>query len=232
MNLIRNTVLLCVVLCVPVNAQSRVEMPEMPESLTLSHVDHPVANQLLLPLFTKVYGELGINVEFVVQPSMRNMYLASAGITDGDLAYSDLLTRQHKNLLRVGKSLFDSQFILLCHKNVACNQDVIADESKTVLMTDSSLGGMKLMYSDRLKANIYSVNNLSSIPKIVETGRVLYGIYITTSLNTNTDYLNNLNSVVMFATPTHHVLNEKYASLIPLIAPKLDSLTQQMLYGK
>lgn len=98
MSQIHKVILLCLIFCVPVNAENDIDVPDLPTFLILLHVDHPVAKQILLSLFTKVYSELGINVEFVVQPSMRNMFLASAGITDGDIAYSDLLTRQHKNL--------------------------------------------------------------------------------------------------------------------------------------
>lgn len=201
----------------------------VPESITLSYISHPFIEDNVVPLMQRVYGELGIQVEFVLQPSQRNMYLASTGQTDGEVAYSELLINDHDNLVKVGSSLIDSQFTLLCHDSVKCDVAVLGDREINVLITDASHGGMKHHYGNEFLANPYFISTLSSIPKLVEQERLYYGIYVTTKNDLSLEKYHHLNRQYLFSTATYHVLNDKLKHLVPLVSDKMEKYAAQFI---
>lgn len=207
--------------------------PPLPEVITLSYISHPFVENQMLPLMEKVYADIGIEVEFVLQPSQRNMYLASSGQTDGEVAYSELLINEHNNLVKVGESLVDSQFTLLCHDSVQCSVSVLSDSEVTLLITEASLGGVKHYYAESFEAKPYLISTLSNIPKLIEQKRLLYGIYVTTFGDDSLDTFHHLQKQYLFSTATYHVLNSRLSYLAPLVSKSMEKYAAQYIqrYG-
>jgi hypothetical protein len=197
---------------------ARHEQSSVPKKITLSYIDHPVAKSIMLPMFEDVYASLGIKTEFVLQPSLRNLVLASNGITDGDVAYADLLIKRHENLVAVGPSLFETHFMLICNAVVPCSADALLDPHNIVIMTEATLGGLKQKFTENLKANPFLINIISRIPHLIQNQKAMYGIYVTMDLDDSLDRFRDLNKVKLFSTPTHHILNKKHADLFPQIS--------------
>ncbi|TRY33695.1 hypothetical protein [Aliiglaciecola sp. M165] len=205
--------------------------PPLPEVITLSYISHPYIENHVLPLMEKVYRDLGIQVEFVLQPSQRNMYLASSGQTDGEVAYSELLVNEHDNLVKVGKSLIASQFILLCHDSVRCSVSVLSEDDVTMLITEASYGGIKSHYGESFEAQPYILSTLSNIPKLIEQKRILYGIYVTTFGDSSLDTYQHLQKQFLFSTATYHVLNTRLGYLAPLVSERMEKYAAQYIQG-
>lgn len=198
-----------------------------PELMTFSYVKHPFVLQVLLPLIEESYQRLGIKVNFVEQPSARNLRLASKGVTDGDTAYSDLLVDFYDNLITVGPELIESHFVLLCHVTVQCNASVLADPNKTVVLTDASRDGLEYKLKDQLNSKLYSINSLSRIPKLIDGRRLVYGIYVVTDLHSNLVEYPNLRFVHLFTTKTHHILNDKFSYMVNDVALSMQQVMKE-----
>lgn len=195
-----------------------------PTKMVFSYINHPVIVKQILPVIEQAYARLGIEVAFVMQPSARNLKLVAKGVTDGEAVYSDLLIHSYPNLLIVEPPFFQSIFILLCHKSVSCAQQILKDERKTLVLTDASLEGLQIKYQQDLKMQLYSINSLDRIPKLIESGKMSYGIYVTTADDTSlTDY-HNLQSTPLFTSSTYHILNEKHKALIPAVSAAIKAV--------
>lgn len=195
--------------------------------MTFSYVNHPSVVKVLLPLIEESYKRLGITVNFVEQPSARNLRLASKGVTDGDTAYSDLLVDFYDNLITVGPELIQSNFVLLCHVSAQCNASVLEDPNKTVVLTDASRDGLEYKLMDQLKSKLYSINSLSRIPKLIDGRRLVYGIYVVADLQSNLAAYPNLRFVHLFTTKTHHILNDKYAYMANDVAKSMQQVMKK-----
>jgi hypothetical protein len=220
---------LCILLCCFCSfgfaQQEKVKV--YPDVMTFSYVNHPSVVNVLLPLIKETYQRLGINVNFVEQPSARNLRLAAKGVTDGDTAYSDLLVDFHDNLITVGPELIQSHFVLLCHVSAHCSLDVLNDPTKTVVLTDASRDGLEYKLKDKLKSELYSINSLSRIPKLIDGRRLVYGVYVVADLESNLDAYPNLKFVHLFTTKTHHILNDKYDYLANDVAKSMQQVMKE-----
>jgi hypothetical protein len=185
----------------------------IPQSMLFSYINHPYVIQHLIPTIEKSYGLLGIRAEFVEQPSSRNLRLIEQGVTDGDVAYSDLLVSKHQNLLKVGPVLGTSVFVLICNKSVVCEPEVFSDKSKTLVLTDATKGGLEVMFGDEFEVELYIINRLNQIPELLTEGRFQYGIYVFAKKEIGNTKFPKLQYQVLFETQTHHIINYKYAHL-------------------
>lgn len=195
--------------------------------MTFSYINHPVIVQQVIPVVRSAYSRLGIQVEFVEQPSKRNLRLASHGITDGETAYSDLLVSSYPNLMLIGPEFFESIFVLVCHITEPCSENVLFDPSKIIVLTDASRDGLEAIYAEKLVSNMYSINSLKRIPLMIDGRRLRYGIYVTTENDTSLDKFPDLNKVELFRTKTHHVLNDKFSALAPRVAKALQQVINE-----
>lgn len=191
---------------------------ERAQILTLSYVKHPIIEQEIIPLLEDAYAELDIQVKFIEQPSARNLLQASRGITDGDVAYSDLLVKRYPNLLKVEPGFLDSQFVLLCRASRLCSPDILRDADAVVVLTDATRDGMKAIFSDDLRARLYAINYLHMIPELIDGEKFDYGVYVTTTAGLGLQPFAKLQSVKLFKTRTHHILHEKHRELVPRIS--------------
>lgn len=186
---------------------------EIPAIMTVSYVNHPHIIEKFLPVIDAAYASLGIKAEFVLQPSKRNLHLLADGVIDAEAAFSDLLITPHPNLIAIGPSLGQSIFILICHKSVTCQQSILMDSTKQIVMTDSSKDGLMLTYGASLKAITYAINSLERIPKLLDGQRFSYGIYVVSDLESALKAYPDLQIAELYRTQTHHILNDKYAFL-------------------
>lgn len=188
-----------------------VKAEEWPTTMTFSYISHPVIVNEIIPIIRETYAHLGVTVAFEEQPSARNLLLVSSGVSDGEVAYSDLLFKKYSNLVVVGPSFVSSQFVLLCQSKLPCNKDIIFDSNNTIVMTEATLGGMKIKYEDTFTATPYVINRLQRVPKLLHDNRFDYGFYVVTDREQGLKGFESLQKVHLFSTQTHHILNDKFA---------------------
>lgn len=198
---------------------------QMPGAMTVSYVNHPYIIEKLLPVIDGAYASLGIDAEFVLHPSKRNLQVLADGVTDAEAAFSELLIKPYPNLIAIGPSLTQSVFVLVCHKSVPCEQSVLFDNTQQVVMTDSSRDGLKLTFGARLQAEIYSINSLDRIPQLLDDRRLSYGVYVVSKLEGALKSHPHLRMVELYRTHTYHILNDKFAFL----ADRLGSAISEQL---
>jgi hypothetical protein len=196
-----------------VSASSFATGKKYPKSLTLSHINHPVTINDLIPLLERTYQKLNIETKFVMQPSARNLRVVSMGLADGDVAYSDLLFADNPDLIRVPPNLLKSIFVLLCAPGAECNAQVLFDKEHLVAITQSSQFGVETWYNAPLGAAHYRINDLSSIPRLITDGRLQYGVYVFGEHQVLSDEIKALGIERLFTTDTYHTLHKKFAHI-------------------
>ena len=126
-----------------------------------------------IPRILETYRRLGVQLEPESHPSARNLRNLSRGLVDGDVAISDILARPYPNLIAVEPALLESVFVLLCFHRRKCHPSVLFADYETVLCTDSGRAALTAQYPEALKANLYPINHLDTLPKMINSGRVL-----------------------------------------------------------
>ncbi|MFT4938871.1 MAG: hypothetical protein ACI88A_001902 [Paraglaciecola sp.] len=195
-----------------------------PPSMLFSYINHPYVIKHLIPTIEKSYALLGIKTEFVEQPSARNLRFVDQGITDGEVAYSDLLVSKYQNLLIVGPVLVSSVFVIICHESVTCGREVLNDKSKVLVLTDATKDGMEVMFKDKFEIELYLINRLNQIPQLLSEGRFQYGIYVIAKEEIGKIKFSKLNYEILFETQTHHIINRKYAHLANAISKAISQV--------
>lgn len=181
-----------------------------------------MVEKVYLPLIKETYDRLGIAVSFVEQPSERNIKAVDEGLFDGDAAYSDLLIKPYTKLIDVQPPLGTSVFILICKQTLPCNKQVLADSRKSVVMTDASEFGLRNVLADRFAVRPYNINELSRIPKLIESGRFDYGVYVTTQIEKLK--LASAKAVPLFESDTVHILHRRYGYLREIVGATLQQV--------
>lgn len=205
----------------PVIAQQQ----SRPEKMTFSYVDHPAMVNFLVPLIRDTYKRLGIQTDFVAQPSNRNLLLVDKNIVDGDVGYMKIVLGGYDNLFTIEPPVVVGVYTILCRPQLVCHPSVLADETHTIVTTSVSKNGLLRGYSDVIKSQFYTVNDLSLIPDFIRLGRFDYAIYPTTEKELQRLPKDQFNYVRLFESNLYHVLNKKYA----FMAAEISQALQQTL---
>jgi hypothetical protein len=200
-----------------------------PLHMTFSYVNHPVIIDELIPLVRQAYASLGIATSYVEQPSDRNLKAISQGLLDGDVVFSELLLKDYEDLVIVAPPLVESVFVLLCQQQLPCNSDTVKDPTKLLVATDASHYGLNSWFGEKLKVDIYHINNLAIIPQLITEKRFEYGIYIFSAQQLAEGKQGDFNFAELFRTNSFHILHPKYAYLKADVSK---AITQIITYRK
>jgi hypothetical protein len=177
--------------------------------MTFSYVDHPVIVNDIIPVVQRAYSELGIKIKLEMHPSSRNIKAVESGIVDGDIAFSDLILKGHETLIKIEPSLVTSVVVLLCIRDVQCNQDVLFDNN-VIVSTDTIYEALLSFYPQSLSNAFYSINNLSIIPELLVKERFKYGIYVSSESQVISPEIQHLTVLELFKSQTYHTIHQKY----------------------
>ncbi len=191
--------------------QADAAAPPRPVKMTFSYVDHPAMVNFLIPLVRDSYQKLGIQTDFVAQPSNRNLLLVDKNIVDGDVGYMRIVLEGYPNLISIEPPLVSGIYTLLCQPGLRCVPEVLADASQTIVTTSVSKNGLEKGYRAAIHSQFYVVNDLAMIPKFVSSGRFHYAIYPSTEQELQRLDPAELQYVTLFEASLYHVLHKKYA---------------------
>lgn len=184
-----------------------------PKKMTFSYVNHPVIVDELIPIVQQAYASLGIETQFVEQPSDRNLRAIKKGLIDGDVVFSRLLVKKYPELLLIEPPLVRSIFLLLCQPQLPCSQSVLSDPKKLIASTVASQNGLIETFGKQLKVNFYLINNLAVIPQLITEKRFEYGIYVMNATQLEQVNQDDFHYLELFRTDSFHILHPKYAFL-------------------
>jgi hypothetical protein len=194
---------------------------ETPEHMTFSYINHPIIVAQILPLIEQTYKSLGIETEFIVQPSSRGLRNVSKGLMDGEAIYGEILVGGYNNLLLIPPSLGKWTYVLLCALQVPCNSHVIENEDVTIVLTDSSRVGLQDHYQQQQKSHLYIINRIDLIHTLIGENRFSYGLYIMNDEQLAEIQPNDIKYVRLFSTETYHIIHKKHAYLAPAVSAAL-----------
>lgn len=212
--------LYCIFLAFSVHAQQ----PQRPQKMSFSYVEHPVMVNVLIPLIREAYQSLGIETDFIAQPSNRNLRLVEKNILDGDVGYMRIVLADYHNLISLEPPLVLGIFTLLCRAEVECNAAVLADRTQTIVATSVTQHGMRRGYPGKLQSQFYTVNDLSLIPQFLSLGRFDYATYPTIASELWRIQTDELQFVTLFDANLYHVVHKKYAFMAADISQALQQV--------
>lgn len=212
--------LYCIFLAFSVHAQQ----PQRPQKMSFSYVEHPVMINVLIPQIREAYQSLGIETDFIAQPSNRNLRLVEKNILDGDVGYMRIVLGDYHNLITLEPPLVLGIFTLLCRVEVECNASVLADSQQTIVATSVTQNGLRRGYPGKLHSQFYTVNDLSLIPQLLSVGRFDYAIYPTIASELWRIQTDKLHFVTLFEANLYHVLHKKYAFMAADISKALQQV--------
>ncbi len=197
------------------------QQPERPARMTFSYVDHPAMVNFIIPVIRDAYQTLGIETDFIAQPSNRNLLLVDKNVVDGDVGYMRIVLDGYANIISIEPPLVSGIYTLLCQPNLPCDPSVLSDPEQTIVTTSVSKHGLEKGYRVAIRSQFYVVNDLAMIPKFVSSGRFNYAIYPSTA--TELKLLNpaELLYVTLFDANLYHVLHKKYAFMAKDISAAL-----------
>lgn len=184
---------------------------EKPVQMSMSYISHPVITGELIPLIEQSYRTLGIKTIFTEQPSAKNLKLVSEGVSDAEVAYSELLLEGYPNLVMVGPPLVTSVFVLLCVETVTCEASQLSDPNLSLVLTAASLAGMKSKYAAGFKIKPYVIKRLQDVPKLLSQKRFTRGIYVITDRQLGLAEFEELKYSELFTSGTYHIINSKFS---------------------
>lgn len=203
------------------------QTPQRPSKMTFSYVEHPAIENDIVPLIRDAYKKLGIETDFITQPSNRNLLLVEKNLLDGDVGYMRIVLDDYKDLITVEPPLVLGIFTLLCKTDVVCEASELANSSNTVVATSATKNGLVKGFKGELASQFYIVNDLSAIPKFISSGRFNYAVYPTTRQDIARFAQKNVKYIELFDANLYHVLNKKYAFMAEEISQAIQLTIQE-----
>lgn len=202
---------------------------EIPKKLQFSTVNHPQVQGMVQPLLVAAYKDLGIEVEFVVASSMRDLMLVSENQLMGSAIFTDDIILQIPNVIRIYPKLTNITYILLCRAGVVCDAQAILGDAVDSQVAISKAMSRALLhrYPNVSEGRLLITNDVKNVITLLAKERVDFGLYpISETTGRGIDDLpTGFQYVRLFENPSYHILNEKYAC----IKPKLEKILPQKL---
>ncbi|MBU2113114.1 MAG: hypothetical protein KKE94_04990 [Gammaproteobacteria bacterium] len=194
--------------------------------LLFSHSTHPVVNTILIPMLEDVYSELGYQLTFQQAEGARAVKLLNEGAVDGDVARLQPLLSSLNDTIAVAQ-LDTIHVILLCRKDISCNEDVLLNPKLRVLVptVDATL---TLLTNDIL-AKRYFNNDWQNVVTMFNAGKVDYLLWIESRLIPPLPLTNaNRSSTNIGPFGLYHILHKKHQHLAEPIADMLKQRLAQL----
>ncbi|MBU2113825.1 MAG: hypothetical protein KKE94_08635 [Gammaproteobacteria bacterium] len=194
--------------------------------LLFSHSTHPVVNTILIPMLEDVYSELGYQLTFQQAEGARAVKLLNEGAVDGDVARLQPILSSLDNAVTVAQ-LDTIHVILLCRKDISCNEDVLLNPKLRVLVptVDATL---TLLTNDIL-AKRYFNNDWHNVVAMFNAGKVDYLLWIESRLIPPLLLSNaNRSSTNIGPFGLYHILHKKHQHLAEPIADMLKQRLAQL----
>lgn len=168
-------------------------------------------------MINEVYTELGFNVKFVELSAKRGLIELNKGRFDADLVRLKRNNTEFENITFIDPELKDIKLLLICHKSVVCNEQVLKLKKNTI-ETDTGLLNSLKAYEIVAKIN-HNERTDMTLQKL-KHNRIQYAFYTAHRLSL-AEIKNDFNAIVLKTIGTHHVVHNRHKPLIPAISEKL-----------
>ena len=182
--------------------------------LHVSYVEYP-QNEWLINLIRDVYSELGYTVSMIPTPATRGLSLLNDGTVDADALRLKRTAENYANAIIVEPAVLVSKLVLICVKEILCEQNILESRGNVVLTTD---GLLPYLEEYNIKAKIESIQMFTNIVEMLTAKRVNYALFI---LDESNVAFKDFNQVVLQDISLFHIIHKKHANILPSLELKL-----------
>ena len=193
------------------------EICNVPKKLTFTSIAHPKVQNEVQPFIASVYKQLGIEVEFVVIASLRDLKLLSNGQVMGAAIYSEDIIEGLEGIIKVQPALLTTSNMLLCKKDSTCSENNILEYEgeKPIAVSRAMSGAFLKHYPDFSEEHLLITNEMKNVLNLIRFNRVDYGIY---PISDHTKGgLNELPSYVdsefLYSVSSYHIISSDLACM-------------------
>lgn len=193
------------------------EICNVPNKLTFTSIAHPKVQNEVQPFITDVYKQLGIEVEFVVIASLRDLKLLSDGKVMGAAIYSEDIVEGLEGIIKLQPALLKASNMLLCKKGIECSENTLLhyDNDKPVAISRAMSGAFLKSYPDFDEKHLTITREMKNTLNLIRAGRVDYSIYPISDhtkggLNELPSYVN---SEFLYSVSSYHIISSELACL-------------------
>lgn len=197
------------------------EICNVPKKLTFTSFAHPKVQSEVQPLISSVYKQLGIDIEFVVTASLRDLKLISTGELMGAAIFSEDIIDGMEGIIKIRPALLSTSNMLVCRKGLACSENQVMNFSgdKPLAISRAMSGAFQKHYSDFAKGNLLITNEMKNVLNLIKYNRVDRGIY---PISDHTkgglkELPSSLDSEFLYSVSSYHIISSQLACLQPMV---------------
>ena len=176
-----------------------------------------VEGQVYARFVQDVYEELGFDVSIIPTPVKRGLILLNDNEVDADVIRLKSVAEKYENVMLVEPAIASGLLVLLCNKSEPCDESVL--QNKT-LFIQSDEGNLNLFEQGQIKAHIIINEMPNNTINMLEEERILYALYSVNNRMLET-LSSKFNHVTLKDVSGYHVINKKYAYLLPKLQQKI-----------
>jgi len=197
------------------------ELCNVPKKLTFTSIDHPKVRSEIQPLISHVYKKLGIDVEYLITASGRDLKLISEGQVLGGAVYSEDVIDNLAGAINIHPPLVKVSNMLLCNKEVVCRESILSNATldKPIAVSRALSSAFLKRYSDFDKNNLLIVSEMKKVIESIRSGRVAYGIYPISdhTIGGLEEIPFDLNSDFLYSVSSFHIISSELQCLEPMV---------------
>lgn len=208
------------------------EICNVPKKLTFTSFSHPKVQSEVQPLISRVYKKLGIDVEFVVTASMRDLKLIASGELMGAAIFSEDIIDGMEGIIKIRPALLSTSNMLICRKGLPCSESEVTDFSgdKPLAISRAMSGAFKKYYRDFNNEHLIITNEMKNVLNLIKYNRIDRGIYpISDHTKGGLQELpSSVDSEFLYSVSSYHIISSQLVCLQPMVEQVLaDELLAQ-----
>jgi hypothetical protein len=188
--------------------------PSPSQKIAISYVIYPQVEPYV-DLIEEIYTELGFKVTMIPTPSTRGLVMLNEGRVDADVVRLKQTAKAYPQVILVEPALKNAKLVLLCIKDIICDQSALKDRKVVILSND----GVDPYITDlNISARIENPQGTVNILDMLKAKRANYGFFL---MDGKTDFTQDFQMWEIKEISVYHVIHKKHADLLPLIQQKL-----------
>ncbi|QGY39462.1 transporter substrate-binding domain-containing protein [Pseudodesulfovibrio cashew] len=184
-------------------------------------------------LLEDAYGRIGVAVEFVYLPGLRDLDKTNHGELDGSGLRNPIVVEKYPNIIKVPVPLFTTSLVAVTIKG---NKKIHDLEDLNGLLTGVLRGDLiAISIASGSNAHLHRIDYLTTGLKMLIEGRLDVLFAAKTMLLINMEQFPDTNFVVskdLYEIQVYHVVNKKHAHLVPLLERSFREMIAEGLMEK
>lgn len=198
---------------------------DLSEPVLLSSIHHPKIQSFYQPLLKRVYADIGVNVDFVITTSYRDLMLVEHQSLSGSVAFAEDIIDTIPGVIKVRPALANTSYMLLCNPGKYCDPSILMNRKQDHVFAVSNAMSKTLVtrFPQTDTKNMVVTSDISKVMQLMHEGRVDYGVYPVSdrSRGGTSEIPVEFNYVPLYDIPTYHVIGPKLLCLLPKLEVSL-----------